>query len=284
MGNNHYDSSKKEKIINDLKIKIKNSIISNFERIANRDTIDLIQLKNNLLNSIYSILECQNKNIEYLLTNQKDSEISFNENMNRPTNIKKPLYLKRDVFLSKDIEEKNCEITREFEKFAYDNFIIEKETIENEKLGHYLLDIANISRIAYNNSNEFLHLIYEEYQKSNENDIKIISSVDEIKQNFSFWAKKNNRMIIEKANAFVGNLEIIKIPYISKQEEETIKNYFFKLYKNLLILYYMCELSFPSIEINFKKEEYFNSGKMIDAFNPSFGKKKVNFVYFPSLI
>ena len=280
MGNNLYDSSKKEKIINDLKNKIKESIISNFDRKEIRNTNELKELKYNLLKSIDSILEKQN--IENLLTNQKHSENSFNENMNRATTIKTPLCVKREVFLSKDIQEKNCEITIEFQKFALNNFICENETIENEELGHYLLDIANISRIAYNNSNIFLHLMYEEYQKSNKNDIKIISSVDEIKQNFSSWAKKNNKKIIEKANAFIGNLEKIKIPYISEQKKESIKNYFFKLYKQLLILYYQCELSFTPIEINFKEEENFNSEKMIDIFNH--GKKKVNFVYFPSLI
>ena len=57
-----------------------------------------------------------------------------------------------------------------------------------------------------------------------------------------------------------------------------------KLYKDLLILFFQCELSFPSITINFKKEEKFNFNKMEDlADNKGKRKRKINFVVFPSL-
>ena len=47
-------------------------------------------------------------------------------------------------------------------------------------------------------------------------------------------------------------------------------------------LYFHCKLSFPSIEINFEKEEMFNSKKMIDFINRG-PNRKVNFVILPSL-
>ena len=47
-------------------------------------------------------------------------------------------------------------------------------------------------------------------------------------------------------------------------------------------MYFHCDLSFPSVKINFKKEKNFDSEKMIDFINR--GKnRKVNFVILPSL-
>ena len=47
-------------------------------------------------------------------------------------------------------------------------------------------------------------------------------------------------------------------------------------------MYFHCDLSFPSIQINFKKENDFISEKMIDFINR--GKnRKVNFIILPSL-
>ena len=52
-----------------------------------------------------------------------------------------------------------------------------------------------------------------------------------------------------------------------------------------MTLYFQCELSFPSIIINFKKEEEYDLSKMEDlAYNTGKGKKQINFVVFPSLI
>ena len=81
---------------------------------------------------------------------------------------------------------------------------------------------------------------------------------------------------------FVKNININE--YLNEQKEENTKNYLKKLYKDLLLIFFQCELSFPSITINFKKEEEFNFNKMEDlADNKGKRKRKINFVVFPSL-
>ena len=74
--------------------------------------------------------------------------------------------------------------------------------------------------------------------------------------------------------------------YLNELKEEETKNYLEKLYKDLLTLFFQCELSFPSITINFKKEEEFNFNKMEDLADNKGKRKrkrKINFVVFPSL-
>lgn len=58
-----------------------------------------------------------------------------------------------------------------------------------------------------------------------------------------------------------------------------------KLYKDLLILFFQSDLSFPSITINFQKEGEFNYTTMEDLVDNKVRKnQKINFVVFPSLI
>ena len=67
------------------------------------------------------------------------------------------------------------------------------------------------------------------------------------------------------------------------EENNKKKEYLLNLYRNLSIMYFHCFIAFPLVEIDFKKEENFNSEKMIDFINR--GKnRKVNFVILPSLI
>jgi hypothetical protein len=110
----------------------------------------------------------------------------------------------------------------------------------------------------------------------------IISSLDQFKMEFSSWIKNNNQFMENSLEEFVKNTNINE--YLKEQKEEYSKNYLQKLYKDLLILFFQCELSFPSIIINFKKEEEFNFNKMEDlADNKGKRKRKINFVVFPSL-
>ena len=64
----------------------------------------------------------------------------------------------------------------------------------------------------------------------------------------------------------------------NNREQKILSNLFY----DLTIMYFHCSISFPSIKINFEKEENFNSEKMIDFINR--GKnRKVNFIILPSL-
>ena len=56
------------------------------------------------------------------------------------------------------------------------------------------------------------------------------------------------------------------------------------MYKELTILYFQCEISFPVVQIDFDNNaKNFNSETMIE-YPHNHGNKNVNFVYFPSLI
>ena len=88
--------------------------------------------------------------------------------------------------------------------------------------------------------------------------------------------KKND---IDKLSENINKYKII----IDEKNEKT-KKYLIKLYKELLILYFLSELSVPSIEIDFNLyNNDFEPEKMYDIADNR-GKKKVNFVVFPSLM
>ena len=180
---------------------------------------------------------------------------------------------KNNVFLSQEIQNKYLEIITEFETISM-NYINDNDKIENKSIAEFLKNAANVIRKAYNDSHEFLKIIYKEYNENKNKENFIISSIDIIKKEFSFWVKNNNKIIDNFLEKFLKNknLSIKKI-------------YLDKLYKELLILYYQSQLAFPSFEINFNFEQNgdFNSKTMIDYFNSGAKKRKVNFVIFPSL-
>jgi len=69
---------------------------------------------------------------------------------------------------------------------------------------------------------------------------------------------------------------------ILENENKNLTKFLSKLFDDLTLMYFHCDLSFPSVNINFKIEENFDSEKMIDFINR--GKnRKVNFVILPSL-
>ena len=168
-----------------------------------------------------------------------------------------------------------------FKRFSI-NFIKDEDEIENQTIGEFLIKIANISRISFNHSNIFLKIMYYNYEskKYKDNEI-IISSLDQFREEFSSWAKNNNEMINSELKKY---LKCEDIPYIKEQIDKNSKDYFRKLYEELVLLYFKCELSFPSIKIDFSNNESdFNYDKMIEYPHNNEENKKVNFVYFPSL-
>ena len=187
-----------------------------------------------------------------------------------------------NVFTSKDIQNYYSEIIDYYKRYSV-NYINDDDEPENKTIGVFLEKVANISRKSYNDSNKFLTLLYKEFKNIENNYETIISSVDQFKMEFSSWVKNNNQLMVNSLEDFIKNTNINE--YINEQKEENTKNYLKKLYKDLLLLFFQCELSFPSITINFKEEEEFNFKKMEDlADNKGKRKRKINFVVFPSLI
>jgi len=225
---------------------------------------------NNLVSYIYCTFNYESNEINKIIYNKFNSKVNINPQLNENQGIQNKINLKFNEFTSKEIQEKNLKITREFEKMAI-NFIKDEDSIENQSLAEFLIKIANISRKSYNNSHDFLKILYKEFEKTKNNDISIYS-LDFFKKAFSDWVKNNNS-IDYFLNDFLKNKNL------------SHKNYFDVLYKNLLILYYQSQLAFPLIEINFDCDEscIFDSKKMIDCFNRPKKYSKVNFVIFPSL-
>ena len=101
-----------------------------------------------------------------------------------------------------------------------------------------------------------------------------------LKKNFHIGLKIIIKLLKKNQKNFLKKI----IEFIEEQNNKIKIEQFYKLYKDLLIIYFQCELSTPSIEIdfNFKINEDFNDKTMID-YSKNKGKKKVNFVFFPSL-
>ena len=231
-------------------------------------TKEIENWKNDFLKKVNTDID----NLNILISDNKKQD-NLNENNN---NIKKEYKIESsnelNTFTSKDIQEENKEITRNFQNETY-NYMNVNEKIENENVALFLKEVARISRISYNNKNLLFKLMKDKYIQIKGN----ISFNDEnSKKEFSSWVKK-----FEKEN---GNKEYLNILNQIKlfDNNNTNEKYLEKLFYDLTIMYFHCDLSFPSIQINFKKENDFISEKMIDFINR--GKnRKVNFIILPSL-
>ena len=303
MGNKNI-SSKKEDEVNKLKNKIKEYIKKTFnqaftnKKIINKN--DVLKWKDLILNKIFEEIDIQanifnkienkenlecynkyfNKNIIvnthniFLYSTKKTYKIFKIESIQNfsflayKNQIKIENIQNLNFFTSKDIQEENKEITRIFQKEAY-NYMNDDEEIENENVGFFLKDVAQISRNSYYEANKLLKLLFEKFNlsigKKSIND-------EQNKKEFSSWVKE-----YEKKNKYPKYEQIGK--YKGKKDEKYLSDLFYQLRK----MYLHCKISFPIVEINFEKEEIFNSEKMIDFINRGHNRK-VNFVILPSLI
>ena len=233
--------------------------------------------KNGILTYFNNIFNSKYREIQNYLNDIEKDIFNINENDDQQYKIQS-----NNVFTSKDIQNDYSEIIDYYKRYSV-NYINDDDELENKTIGEFLEKVANISRKSYNDSNKFLQLLYNKFKNVESNYETIISSLEQFKIEFSSWIKNKNQLMDNSLENFIKNTNINE--YLNEQKEEKTKIYLEKLYKDLLLLFFKCELSFPSITINFKKEEEFNFTKMKDlADNKGKGEKKINFVVFPSLI
>ena len=260
--------------ISQIKINIKDEMNNSYlELIKNKQYInvnDLDEWKNTILSKIYLQIDKLN---DYKIKNSET--IITNDNKNK-TEIKIESKNELNCFTSKDIQEENKEITRNFQNETY-NYMNINEKVENDIAAFFLKDVARISRIAYNEGKNVLKIMKEKYIHLKNEKNKIEKEI--FNKEFSSWVKKlEKEKNIKEYENILNQVNLF-------QKKETIKNQEFlsKLFYDLSIMYFHCNISFPSVEINFKSEEDFDSEKMIDFINR--GKnRKVNFVILPSLM
>jgi hypothetical protein len=148
----------------------------------------------------------------------------------------------------------------------------EKE--ENENVANLLLRVAQISRMSYSQSKKLFRMMKEKYIELKKIDENCFEK-ENVLIEFSSWVKNSekNEEIKEEYQ------KILKQENLFEKEEN---QFLTKLFYDLAILYFHCEITFPLVVISFKKKEDFNSSEMIDFINR--GKnRKVNFVFLPSL-
>ena len=260
------------KVINDYKKEIQKYIDSEFEK-------KISDIKNILNQKTINLNEKQDKtNIEH----KKIEDISP-EKYEIKKDVKQYEIVKYDCFERKDIQEKNLAITRDFES-RYSDYINDEDHIENQSIAYFLLDIAYISRLSLKESNKYLQLLYHKYNEENKKTKDIgatIMTLDQFKKEFSSWVKQNDDKVDCILNDYLNKIDL---SFIHKTKDKETKNYFLKLFKDLIILYYQCELSIPKVELSFDVDEknIFDGKKMIDILNKG-NDRNVNFVFFPSL-
>ena len=181
---------------------------------------------------------------------------------------------KLNNFTSKDIQKENKEITRYFQNEAY-NYIKDDEEVENENIAKFLKKVGIISRISYNQGKKLFKIMKERYIKFKRNKISIEN--ENSRKKFSCWVKNLEE---KKGNKYENILNKVKL--FKNDEDIKEQKFLLKLFCDLSIMYFHCNISFPLVEISFRKEKNFNSDKMIDFINK--GKdRKVNFIILPSL-
>ena len=211
-------------------------------------------------------------NIDYIFNQFNGQNIEQNNQINDSKSL--------DFFIPKDIQEENKEFTRIFQKESL-NYIDDDEKLENENIANFLIKVANISRKAYNNSNDLFKNMFKEFSKIKEEE-KSISTLkydEQLKKEFSSWVKQYEKKLEGKKkyenyfNSFEG---LFKYP-----EEAYLYTFLCQLTK----LYFHCELSFPIVDVDFNSnsEILFNHEKMIDFINKG-NNRKVDFIILPSLL
>jgi len=211
-------------------------------------------------------------NIDYIFNQFNGQNIEQNNQINDSKSL--------DFFIPKDIQEENKEFTRIFQKESL-NYIDDDEKIENENIANFLIKVANISRKAYNNSNDLFKNMFKEFSKIKEEE-KSISTLkydEQLKKEFSSWVKQYEKKLEgkKKYENYFNSLEgLFKYPK---------EAYLYTFLCQLTKLYFHCELSFPIVDVDFNSnsEILFNHEKMIDFINKG-NNRKVDFIILPSLL
>ena len=271
------------KQINQLRNNINNNINNSFLPLINKRNLskyDIQKWKNNIISNINTEIDrlhnfvLKNKK-EAKKTNENEEKKNINKIKEEEITIESKSEL-NNIITSKNIQEENKDITRNFQNEAY-NYMNVNEEVENENVAYFLKDVARISRLSYNYRKTLFDIMKDNYQKS-----KKITDNNNFNKEFSFWIKSLEK---EKGKKVYDNI-LSQVNIFGKEEinkRALDQKYLSKLFYDLTIMYFHCDISFPSVEISFKKEEDFNSEKMIDFINR--GKnRKVNFIIFPSLI
>ena len=269
------------KQINQLRNNINNNINNSFIPLINKRNLsiyDIQKWKNNIISNINTEIDILHN---FILKNKTEAKKTNEENKNNNKINEEEITIEskselNNIITSKNIQEENKDITRNFQNEAY-NYMNVNEEVENENVGYFLKDVARISRLSYNYRKTLFDIMKDNYQKSKK---KICNN--NFNKEFSFWIKSLEK---EKGKSVYENiLSQVKIfDKVEINKKALDQKYLTKLFYDLTIMYFHCDISFPSVEIIFKKEEDFNSEKMIDFINR--GKnRKVNFIILPSLI
>ena len=281
--------------LSNLRIHLKNYIENSFNQKINYFIWEkeVEKWKNEIISFIDSYFNINNekiqKNIEMFknslnkyngINNKKEINLNQNYRDERRKNLYRIDNLKKsNVLMSIEIQNKYSVIIDDFKIYSK-KYYDDNEEVENQTFGLFLRKIANISRMSLKDSNYILQVLYSKYENSQSNET-IISSLEQFREEFSSWIKNNWEFVGKELEKYFKKNEI---PFIEEEKDIEAKNYFKKLYKELTILYFQCEISFPLVQVNFDNNEMnFDSEKMIDYPHNS-GNKKINFVYFPSLI
>lgn len=180
MGISNFENQNKEQIIIQLRKEMNN--LQNLIRKYINDSYcktTLDDLKKEIINYIEEAFQKKILDIEKLLNSKVTNTISKEENqyeLNNRSKQKEVIYPKKDViikydyFIRKDIQMKNLVIATDFEENKYSNYIND-DKIENKSIAYFL--VANLSRLAFNESNKFLELVYQEYNNEKKKKLTI---------------------------------------------------------------------------------------------------------------
>ena len=272
--------------INQLRNNVTNNINNSFLLLMKKQGLsrnEIQQWKNSVINDINNEVD---KLQTFILKNKKEAK-STNENdekknenkINEEEIIIESKSELNNIITAKYIQEENKDITRNFQNEAY-NYMNVNEEEENEQVAYFLRDVAKISRLSYITRKTLFDIMKDNYQNSILN--KKLENNNNFNKEFSYWIKSLEK---EKGKKEYQNIlsQVKLFEKVEINKRILNKNYLLKLFYDLTIMYFHCDISYPSVEISFKKEQDFNSEKMIDFINR--GKnRKVNFIILPSLI
>ena len=271
---NENDSQKKLKeLLEQMQTKILSFINDSFNKIPQMKKYNYITRVNveNWKNKVNEkIKEEMNKLVSHLIETKEIVKTKEHDNKKL---VKIETKSTLNNFTSKDIQDENKEITRNFQNETFKYMNNPNEKVENETVSLFLKEIAKISRIAYKESKKLLKIMKEKYNPKK----KPINN-DKSRKEFSSWVKSFEK---EKGKKEYENI-IGPIKLFEKIEKNEQQKYLSKLFYDLTILYFHCYLAFPLVSIDFKKEDKFNSDKMIDFINTG-TDRIVNFIILPSL-